>query len=29
VGERLIGKTCRDVDACEVIWEFFKGHVRG
>ena len=26
--ERFIGKTCRDIDACEVIWEFFKKHER-
>ncbi len=22
----IIGKTCRDIDACEVIWSFFKRH---
>ena len=25
---RVIGKTCRDIDASEVIWSFFKGHSR-
>ena len=25
---RLIGKTSRDMDACQVIWEFFKKHRR-
>jgi polyhydroxybutyrate depolymerase len=24
LGERLIGKTSRDINACEVIWDFFK-----
>ncbi len=24
--ERLIGKTCRDFDASDVIWAFFKKH---
>jgi polyhydroxybutyrate depolymerase len=24
----LIGRTCRDIDANEVIWSFFKGHSR-
>jgi polyhydroxybutyrate depolymerase len=24
----IIGKTCRDFDACEVIWSFFKKHSR-
>jgi len=24
--ERIIGKTSRDISACEVIWEFFKKH---
>jgi len=24
----IIGKTCKDIDANEVIWNFFKGHVR-
>jgi polyhydroxybutyrate depolymerase len=24
----LIGKTSRDIDANEVIWEFFKKHTR-
>lgn len=26
--ERLIGKTSRDLDANEIIWSFFKRHVR-
>ncbi len=26
--ERVIGKTSRDVDACDVIWEFFERHAR-
>jgi polyhydroxybutyrate depolymerase len=26
--EWLIGKTCRDLDACRAIWEFFKQHER-
>jgi polyhydroxybutyrate depolymerase len=26
--ERLIGKVCRDFDATEAIWEFFKAHPR-
>ena len=26
--ERFIGKTSRDIDACEIIWEFFKRHRR-
>jgi len=25
LGERMIGKTSRDIDACQVIWEFFRG----
>ena len=25
---RIIGKTCRDLDANEVIWSFFKKHSR-
>jgi polyhydroxybutyrate depolymerase len=24
--ESIIGKTCKDINACAVIWEFFKGH---
>ena len=24
----LIGKTCRDFEACDVIWSFFKSHTR-
>ncbi len=28
-GEDVVGRTSRAVDACEVIWEFFKGHARG
>jgi len=27
-GEDVVGRTSRAVDACEVIWEFFKGHAR-
>ncbi|MFH0894883.1 MAG: PHB depolymerase family esterase [Bacteroidota bacterium] len=26
IGESFIGKTCRDVDACQLIWEFCKVH---
>src|SRR5260221_8081458 len=26
LGERLIGKTSRNMDASQVIWEFFKQH---
>lgn len=26
--EKLVGKTCRDIDANTVIWEFFKRHKR-
>jgi polyhydroxybutyrate depolymerase len=26
--ERIIGKTCRGVNASELIWEFFSGHPR-
>ncbi|OGF50273.1 MAG: hypothetical protein A2044_05455 [Candidatus Firestonebacteria bacterium GWA2_43_8] len=26
--ERFVGKTSRDINACEVIWEFFKKHSR-
>lgn len=26
LGERTIGKTCQDIDANELIWEFFKKH---
>jgi len=25
---RFVGKTCRDINACEVIWDFFKSHPR-
>ncbi|MCD6218496.1 phospholipase [bacterium] len=25
--ESLIGVTCKDINACEVIWEFFKGYL--
>jgi len=28
LGERIIGKTTRDIDGCQVIWDFFKAHVR-
>jgi len=28
LGKWLVGTTCRDMDACEVIWEFFKRHTR-
>lgn len=24
LGEKVIGKTCRDIVACDVIWEFFR-----
>jgi len=24
--EKIIGKTCRDADATEIIWEFFRAH---
>ena len=24
----LIGKTCRDIKACDIIWDFFRRHVR-
>jgi len=24
--ESIVGKTCKDIDANEVIWEFFKKH---
>ncbi len=24
--ERIIGKTCRDFNACDVIWDFFRRH---
>ena len=27
-GERTIGKTCQDIDANQLIWEFFKKHTR-
>lgn len=26
LGERLIGKVCRDLDGTQTIWEFFKAH---
>jgi polyhydroxybutyrate depolymerase len=26
--DKLVGKRSRDIDACEVIWEFFKEHPR-
>jgi polyhydroxybutyrate depolymerase len=26
--ERSIGKTCRDIDACDTIWAFFHDHPR-
>jgi len=26
LAEAFVGKTCKDVDACAVIWEFFKRH---
>lgn len=26
LNEKWIGKTCRDVDACQMIWDFFKKH---
>jgi polyhydroxybutyrate depolymerase len=26
--ERVIGKVCRDFDATEAIWEFFKTHAK-
>ena len=25
---RLVGRTCRDINACDVIWAFFQGHRR-
>jgi polyhydroxybutyrate depolymerase len=28
LGERLVGKTSRDIDANEVIWDFFSRHAR-
>jgi len=28
MGEKIVGKTCRDIDASELIWEFFKKHSR-
>ncbi|MBI5777915.1 MAG: dienelactone hydrolase family protein [Planctomycetes bacterium] len=28
LSEKLVGKTCRDIDANTVIWEFFKRHKR-
>ena len=24
----IFGRTCRDINACEVIWEFFRGHIQ-
>ncbi len=24
--EKIVGKTCRDINGCEIIWEFFKKH---
>ncbi len=29
LGEDVVGRTSRAVDACGVIWEFFKGNARG
>jgi polyhydroxybutyrate depolymerase len=26
LGDWIIGKTSRDINACEEIWEFFKNH---
>jgi polyhydroxybutyrate depolymerase len=26
LGERIVGRTCRDIDASELIWSFFKAH---
>jgi len=26
LGEKIIGKTCRDINGSEIIWEFFKRH---
>jgi polyhydroxybutyrate depolymerase len=26
--EFLIGKTCMDIKACEIIWDFFARHMR-
>ncbi|MES9993484.1 MAG: alpha/beta fold hydrolase [Candidatus Thiodiazotropha sp.] len=26
--DRTIGRRSREIDACEVIWQFFKGHVK-
>lgn len=28
LGEKIIGKTCRDLDGLRVIWEFFEAHPR-
>ena len=28
LSEKLVGKTCRDIDANSIIWEFFKAHKR-
>lgn len=26
LSEKWVGRTCRDIDACEIIWDFFKNH---
>ncbi|NOY75009.1 MAG: hypothetical protein GXP32_04370 [Kiritimatiellaeota bacterium] len=26
MSEKVIGKTCRDINACDVLWRFFKNH---
>jgi len=26
LNEKIIGKTCRDIDACQLIWDFCKNH---
>lgn len=28
LSEKIIGRTCRDIDANEIIWNFFKNHSR-
>jgi polyhydroxybutyrate depolymerase len=28
LNEKWIGKTCRDIDACKIIWEFCKMHAK-
>jgi len=28
LSEKLVGKTCHDIDANALIWEFFKKHKR-